>query len=213
MRNQHRQYWLLFGAAAASLIVPIVPGVASAGDRSVDPSTLTPPMPDFFGASCAVTGAQISCDLAFVDPVAPVEEPTGIMCDTGIDQFEILDTWTRSVVGKRIYSADGLLLRRHFRDRWQGTFTNAATGSTVGYEQRSTILHDLEVAGDNGTGLEQTTVRLRFVGGSGTVLMQAGRTVLSRDTDEIIASSGPHPFDDFFGGDASALQPLCDALS
>jgi hypothetical protein len=39
----------------------------------------------------------------------------------------VLDTWTRTVTGKRFYDGDGLLLRRHFSDWWDGTLTNSVT--------------------------------------------------------------------------------------
>ena len=116
-------------AFIVAAVLSIGAGPASARDRSVDPGTLTPAPPDFFNATCARTGSLIQCDLAFVDPVSPVEERTGILCGSGATQFEVLDSWTRSVVGKRVYSGDGLLLRRHFRDTWDGAFTNSATGA------------------------------------------------------------------------------------
>lgn len=188
--------------------------VAAAGGRSVDPAELTPPPPDFFNASCNRTGNHITCDLYFIDPIAPVEEPTGIVCGQGADQFEVLDTWTRSVTGTRLYSTDGLLLRRHFFDSWDGTYTNSATGATVSYSQRGTYLHDLAVPGDNSSGLERDTIRLRITGTHGTVLIESGRTVLARADDEIVFQAGQHPFEAYYGhGDESALRPLCEALA
>ena len=61
-------------------------------------------------------GQAIRCDLAFLDPNQPVEQPTGIIYGSGATAFELLDTSTRTVVGKRYYDANGLLLRRHFHD-------------------------------------------------------------------------------------------------
>jgi hypothetical protein len=206
-----------------ALVVALTAGVitlgsttpsSASGDRSVDPSTLTPAPPDFFNSTCAASGTQIICDLAFVDPGAAVEEPLGIVCGTGPDQFEVLDTWTRTVKGKRFYSTDGLLLRRHFDDRWDGTLTNSVTGATVSYTQRGTILHDLTVPGDNSTGLSRETVRLRVFGDTGTVLVDAGRVVRDRaDDDSVVFIAGKHSFEDYWNGDADALDPLCDALS
>jgi hypothetical protein len=201
-------------ALSAGTAATAAPAIAANNTRSVDPATLTPPPPDFFGATCARTGNHITCDLAFLDPIAPVEEPTGIICGTGIHQFEVLDTWTRSVVGKRLYSADGLLLRRHFFDSWDGTLTNSVTGSTVAYSQRGTYLHDLAVPGDNSTGLERDTMLIRVFGTRGTVVIDTGRTVFARADDQIVFQAGQHPFEAYFGqGDVAALQPLCDALS
>jgi hypothetical protein len=56
------------------------------------------------------------------------------------------------VTGKRTYDGDGLLVRRHFRDTWAGTFTNSATGATVAYEQRNTYLHTRPSRGTRAAG-------------------------------------------------------------
>ena len=201
-------------ALAVAAIVAIGTGPAIARDRSVDPGTLSPAPPDFFNATCARTGLLIQCDLAFVDPVSPVEEPTGILCGSGAAQFEVLDTWTRSVVGKRVYSGDGLLLRRHFRDNWDGTFTNSATGATVAYEQRNTYLHDLTIPGNPGTGTEQQTTHLRLDAPEGSVVLESGRVAIAHEEDSVVFASGKHAFAAYFDdGDASALQPICEALS
>lgn len=203
----------VLGAALLSAGLLPLAAVAHAADRSVDPSSLVPPPPAFFNAECLSAGPSISCTLAFTDPVSPVNEPTGIVCGNGAQQFEVLDTWTRTVEGKRRYSSDGLLLRRHFRDRWDGTFTNSASGKSVSYSQRNTYLHDLGVPGDPGTGVQKNTVHLRVFDARGTVLMDVGRVVLSVDDDQVILRSGKSPFDDYWTGDSDALRPLCDALS
>ena len=207
-----KRYALVATAAALLGTVAAAPSV-SAADRSVDPASLTPPPPDFFDASCSRSGRQIICDLAFVDPVSPVEEPSGILCGSGASEFEVLDTWSRTVVGKRFYSSDGLLLRRHFNDDWNGTLTNSATGATVSYQQHNTYLHDLGTPGDSATGFERQTTHLRATADDGnTVLIDAGRVVLSHDDDSVVFQAGPHPINDYFEGDAAALSALCDAL-
>jgi hypothetical protein len=189
-------------------------GPASAGDRSVDPTTLTPAPPDFFNAVCARTGSQIQCDLAFVDPVQPVLEPTGILCGSGAGAFEVLDTSIRTVTGKRYYSADGLLLRRHFDDSIHGTWTNSVTGATVTYEQHDTTLHDLAVPGDVQTGTEAQTTHVRLMTPHGSVVLESGRAVLDHASESFVFAAGHHAFGDYFdNGNRQALQPVCDALS
>ena len=89
-------------------------GAATAAPAEVDPSTLTPAPPDYFNAECREAGQQIICDLEFVDPFHPVNEPTGIICDSAAGPFEVLDTSDRWVQGKRYYNTEGLLERRHF---------------------------------------------------------------------------------------------------
>ena len=199
---------------ALTAVLCVGPMPARAGDRAVDPSTLTPAPPEFFNAVCNRTGGQIQCDLAFVDPVSPVEEPTGIVCGTGRAQFEVLDTWRRSVVGKRVYDGDGLLLRRHFSDRWNGTLTNSVTGTTASYKQRNTYLHDLAVAGDTGTGTEQQTTHLRLISPHGSTILESGRVVIAHEDDAVVFASGKHALADYFdNGNAAAVQPICDSLS
>ena len=127
---------------------------------------------------------------------------------------EVLDTWSRTVVGKRFYTSDGLRRRRHFNDDWNGTLTNSATGATVSYQQHNTYLHDLGTPGDSATGLERQTTHLRATSADGaTVLIDAGRVVLSHDDDSVVFQAGPHPISDYFEGDAAALTALCEALS
>jgi hypothetical protein len=189
-------------------------GSAFAGDRTVDPSTLTPAPPDFFNATCTWTGGRIQCDVAFVDPVSPVEEPTGILCGSGASQFEVLDTWSRTVIGKRVYNSDGLLVRRHFRDTWTGTLTNSATHATVPYEQRNTYLHNLTVPGDPGSGQEQQTTHLRLATRVGSVVLESGRVVIDYDRDALVFASGKHALAAYFDdGDTDAIQPVCAALT
>ena len=70
---------------------------------------------------------------------------------------EILCSQTRSVVGKRIYSAAGDLLQRHFREDLSGTLSNPATGGSVAWIAQDTVLHDLAVPREVGTGTTRFT--------------------------------------------------------
>lgn len=205
---------LVLAAAVVASICALTPSPSvSAADRGIDPSTLTPPPPDFFNAVCNRAGGKIICDLAFVDPVHPVEEPTGIVCGSQADEFEVLDTWDRTVVGTRYYSADGLLLERHFHDHVVGTYTNSVTGATVSYESRTNFRHLLAVPGDNSTGNESQTGHLRIYSAAGTVELDVGRVVFAHEDDAVIFVAGQHPIGDYFNGNNTALQPLCDALA
>ena len=198
-------------ALAASLaLAPSSP--AAAANQPVDPSTLTPPPPDFFNAQCREAGRAIQCDLAFVEE-QPVAQPTGIICESGGTSFEILDTFTRTVVGKRFYDANGLLLRRHFHDDWVGTWTNSVTGATVPYDQQTMVIHDLTTPGDNSSGAERATGFLRFYSSHGTVLIDVGRVVTAVADGALLFLSGQHPIGEFINGDPTALDPLCDALA
>jgi hypothetical protein len=186
---------------------------ANAAPQSVDPSTLNPAPPDTFNATCTMKGVNIVCDLHFTE--MPMDnEPNGVVCDSASGPVNILETSTRSVVGKRFYDADGNLLRRHFRDEWVGTLTNPVTGKSATYLQTDRILHDLAVPGDNTTGSEEVTMRLRVLSTPGsTVFVDAGRTVLTEADGTIEFQAGPHRFGDYFvNGDIPALAPLCAGL-
>ncbi|WP_457254518.1 hypothetical protein [Pedococcus sp. P5_B7] len=205
--------------AAASLVLAMgaltaTAGQAGAAPAPVDPATLTPAPPDFFNATCTHNGVGITCDLHFTEVVLD-HEPNGVVCDTPAGPVELIETNTRSVVGKRFYDRDGLLLRRHFRDEWAGTMTNPVSDRSVTYAQADRILHDLAVPGDNTTGTEEMTTRLRVVNDAGsTIFVDAGRTVIREADGTIEFQAGPHRFDDYFvNGDAAAIAPLCAALT
>ena len=191
-------------AATLLLVAPV------AATEPVDPNTLTPPPPAAFNPSCERIGANIVCELAFSDPPI-VGEPSDLHCDGD----QILISQTRAVVGRRIYDIDGNLLKRHFREDFTGSFTNPTSGQTVSWVSHATVIHTLASPGDIATG--QTTssgLSIRISGSAGdTVLVDAGRLLIDEASGEIIASAGPHHFDDYFvRGDGDALRPLCDAL-
>src|SRR4051812_7741447 len=112
-----RGFRLLVMALAGTLLVSLSLATPASARDSVDPGTLNPPPPDAFNASCFRTGSHISCSLAFSDPDI-VDELSGVVCDG----TELLVSQSRSVVGKRLYDADGNLLQRHFREYLDGTF-------------------------------------------------------------------------------------------
>jgi hypothetical protein len=203
------------GLALVTAMTLLAPGsyALAFADHTVDPSTLNPPPPAQFNPVCKAVGEQTICDVTFADP-AVVAEPTGIQCGSGPGAFEVLTSFTRSVDGKRYYDQDGNLTRRHFHDLIVGTYTNPLTGASVSFRQHDTIMHDLAVAGDIATGTEAFTVEIRVTTShGGTVLIDAGRTVIAESDGTVLFEAGQHPFDAYFVfGDASALQPLCDAL-
>jgi hypothetical protein len=113
---------------------------------------------------------------------------------------------------KRYYDQNRNLLRRHFREYFEGTFVNPITHTALAYSGSDTHLDDLAVPGDVNTVTQAITGSVRiFLGqGNGTLALDTGRIV---DSQGILAESGQHPFVDYFVfGDTAALQPLCDAL-
>lgn len=202
------------GRQAAGLIVALATVLAlapsAAAREPIDPSTLNPAPPATWDVTCDRQGSGIVCDLSFDDP-AIVGEPSGIVCD-GV---ELLLSGTRSVVGKRFYDANGDLLQRHFRESLAGSFTNPATGLVATWIQHDTVIHNLGTPGDLASGTFSVSgLTTQVIGPDGqTILVDAGTSLQDGATGDPIRAGGPHPFFDYFAlGDASALQPLCDAL-
>jgi hypothetical protein len=207
MRPTHASVFLF--VVVFSVMALAFPAIVAAR-TPIDPATLIPPPPPEFNPVCEQVGNGIICELAFTDPLT-VDEPSGVLCGT----TELLFSQTRSVVGKRFYDADGFLLRRHFHEDVSGTWTNPVTGATANFVGGAAILHDLTVPGDvtSGTTRSSGSVRI-YVPGAGTILLaDAGHTVLDEATGTVLAQSGQHPFEAYFGhGDLSALDALCSAL-
>jgi len=181
----------------------------------VDPTTLNPAPPPDFNPVCERVGNQIICEVQFSDP--PFAGGSGVICGSGANTFEALQFQNRSVRGKRYYDANGDLLRRHFREVFEGTFVNPITHKALAYSGSDTHLHDLAVPGDISSGTEAITGSVRiFLGpGNGTLAIDTGRLVVPGEgsTDNTFEEKGQHPFFDYFVfGDTAALQPLCDAL-
>jgi hypothetical protein len=199
--------------ALPAILASLAVAAPVAARTPVDPNTLNPAPPDFFNASCYDGAAGTICDLAFVDPDSPwIDEPSGILCGS----TELLFSQVRSVVGKRYYDADGNLLQRHFRESLDGTFTNPVTGRSVPWTQHDTVLHNLATPGDVDSGHIRITGLFTkvFLPGGRVVQINAGTFVQEAATGDITHEGGPHPLNDYFiGGDASAMQSVCDALS
>lgn len=207
----------LAAATAAALIALVTfasPSTASMGGNNtpVDPASLTPPVPAGFNATCFVIGNHISCSLAFSDPDV-VNEPSGIICGS----TELLFSQTRSVVGTRLYTADGLLLQRHFIETLNGNFTNPVTGKVALWTQHDTIIHNLAVPGDGTSGNAHVSgLETRvFTPGGGTIMSDTGTLIFADAGEgEPVFLSAHHPFFDYFGlGDTTAVAPLCNALA
>jgi len=196
-------FTLVFAISSSLAPIPVF------AREPVDPTTLNPPPPPNFNPVCERVGNEIICDIRFSDPV--VAEGSGLTCGSGAGAFEPFLFQTRSVRGKRYYDENGNLLRRHFQEVFEGTFTNPITHKAIAFSGSDTHLHVLAVPGDNATGTEAITgsVRFFFGPGSGTFAFDTGRLLIDVSADTVLAESGQHPFLDNFD---SAVQALCDAL-
>ena len=205
-RTTLRRFSRLILAVTGGFVLTAALATSASARTPVDPSTLNPAPPASFNAVCYRDGSHITCDLAFSDPDI-VDAPSGIICNG----TELLMSQSRSVVGKRTYDADGNLLQRHFIESMNGKFTNPDTGKLALWAGHDTVIQNLAVAGDANTGTEHIaglTPRVWLPDG-GTILTDAGYTLLDVATGEtLISESAHHPFDAYFGsGDTAALAP------
>jgi len=209
-RTTLRRFSRLILAVTSGFVLHTALATSASARTPVDPSTLNPAPPASFNAVCYRDGSHISCDLAFSDPDV-VDAPSGIICNG----TELLDSHSRAVVGKRTYDAEGNLLQRHFIESLHGTFTNPDTGKVALWSQHDTVIQNLAVPGDANSGTEQITglTPRVWLPDGGTILTDAGYTLLDVATDETLSESAHHPFDAYFGsGDTAALAPLCATL-
>lgn len=200
----------LIMAATGCLVVTTAMATSASARTPIDPSTLNPAPPASFNAVCYRDGSHIRCDLAFRDPDI-TNDPSGIICAG----TELLISQSRSVVGQRTYDANGNLLQRHFREYLQGTFSNPDTGKVALWTQHDTVIQNLAVPGDLTTGTEQISGQQSriWLPDGGTILTDAGYTLVDAASGAVLQESAHHPFDAYFGsGDTSALTPLCAAL-
>jgi hypothetical protein len=202
-----RRFSRLVLAATGGLVLTVALAVPASARTQVDPSTLNPPPPASFNPVCFRDGSHITCDLAFSDPDV-VDDPSGIVCDGTM----LLASFSRSVVGKRTYDADGNLLQRHFRESLDGTFRNPDTGGVALWTQHDTVISNLAVPGDQATGTESSSglITRVWLPGGGTILTDAGRLLADAATGELVKVSAHHPI---VLGDPSALASLCAALA
>jgi hypothetical protein len=144
-------------------------------------------------------------------------EDTGIVCGSGADAFDIIDTATVHKYGPSFYDENGNFVKDILFIDTVGTLNNSVTGASVAYKSRS-IEHDsIAVPGDfNSTFTSVTTGEMNVVvPGAGVVWQGTGRFVDTFDPngDETLNFYGPHdPLVYFLLGDTSVAEKLCVAL-
>jgi hypothetical protein len=140
-------------------------------------------------------------------------EDTGLVCGSGASAFHVYDRATVTVRDVKYYDENGNFLRDVDHLSGAGEFSNPLTGAIVPYTIHQTVIFVQSIPGDlsspvtiNGMG------EMNFVApGIGAILVNAGRVVdlFNGDTDTFLQIAGRQ---DFFNGNAAALQRLCAAL-
>jgi hypothetical protein len=154
------------------------------------------------GAICSGTTVE-SFDVA----------PSGFLCGATADPIELLfvDSHTNvSVI--RFYDEDGNLTRRLRREQGAGTLLNPVTGLTILTTQIAEFTSILATPGDFNTATEtQRGVVKFYLPGAGVLFIDVGRAVIPPDPS-LGSDTGQHPFDQYFNGDTSVFEPVCEAL-
>jgi hypothetical protein len=208
---------LLLHASIVAAVTALVAASAGLAGQPVT-QTLNPPAPSYY--TCTVVGQGTICDgnppVESYGPIDTSLEGFAIVCGSGASAFDVFDTATDVVTARRVYDADGNLVRRVLRDDYTfGEFSNPLNDATVPYTQTDIRTDVLAVPGDLGSATETTTWNIHFHarGAGAPVLINTGRTVQAPD-GTIESQSGRLEFFDIFGGgETSLLAPLCAALS
>jgi len=201
------------GLCAASALVPVSAGFAG------QPVTQTPnpPAPSYY--TCKTVGEGTICEgnppTESYGPIDTALGPDPIVCGTGASAFDVFDTATDELTARRVYDADGNLVRRVLTDDYTfGEFSNPLTGATVPYSQSDIRTDVLAIPGDLGSATETTTWNIHYhaAGAGAPVLVNTGRTVRSPDFTIEFRAGRLEFLDIFVDGDTSLLTPLCAAL-
>jgi hypothetical protein len=171
----------------------------------------------------ALTGALALAPAAFAAPSGYFDftktytEDTGIVCGSGSNSFDVIDSATQHKYGPSFSDVNGNFVKDVLYIDTAGTFSNSVTGASIPYKARS-IEHDsVAIPGDfNSTFTAITTGEMNIVvPGSGAAWQATGRFVdtFYPNGDETLAFYGPHdPAVYFFLGETSVADKLCAAL-
>jgi hypothetical protein len=144
-------------------------------------------------------------------------EDTGIVCGSGANSFDVIDSATVHRYGTSFFDENGDFVKDIGYTDTRGTFSNSVSGASLTYKSRSVNHDSLAIPGDfNSTFTGITTGEMQIIApGGGVVWQNTGRFVdtFEPNGDETLAWQGPH--DDLvygFLGDTSVAQQLCTAL-
>jgi len=135
-----------------------------------------------------------------------------LVCGSGATAFDVFESAVGNSVARRIYDADGNLVKRYRYDQTDGQYSNPLNAPAVPYKETLTNVDELAVPGDFGSSTLTTTGEFIVRPAHGAPLLKdIGRTVVGPD-GSLDFSAGPQDLFDYFGGDTSVLGPLCAAL-
>ena len=168
-------------------------------------------------AALALAPAAVAAPSGYFDETFALTEDTGIVCGSGANTFDVINSATVHRYGPDFVDQNGNFVKDINYIDTDGTFSNSITGASIAYKARS-IEHDsLAIPGNfNSTFTAITTGEMQVMApGSGVVWQNTGRFVDSVDPngDESLAWQGPH--DDLVYGfldETSVAQTLCAAL-
>ena len=193
------------GVCAIVILTLAAPGYAG---QPVS-QTLNPPPPAF--ETCKSLGNGTLCEGSIASSYGPID--TGLICGSGAHTFHVFDAASENEVARRVYDADGFLVRRDRHDRYAGQLSNPSAGTALPYTQAQEMTDELLVPGDLGSAT--TTLTGEWLLKSATdapVLIGAGRDVFAPD-GSVEFAAGPSGFLDLLAGADSALAPVCAALA
>ena len=196
-------------ALAMAALGLVMAGGAVASAQPPTEVTLNPAPPDSY--TCTPIGNGTRCLLDVT--TTGIVEDSGIVCGTGADAFEIVDSASRRVKAERWYDREGNLVKRVRANLFSDSrLTNPVTGVFVTYDQHDIDTDLFAVPGDLGSATTYSNEHLIAIApGYGTVLVNTGRSVYGSD-GSVISQTGRRDLDAYFGGDASVVMSLCAAL-
>ena len=190
--------WLAVVTAASTLAAP--PTLPTLNTPPSIPAWLT----------CKATGEGAICSGT---TVLNSDGPSSLFCGSTANPIELLLVDSHTNVSLiRFYDADGNFFRRHRGEQTEGTILNPVTGLTVLTTQIAEFSSSFGTPGDfdTATNTQRGVVKF-YLPGAGVLLIDVGRAVI-RDDGTLVDESGQHQLDQYFGGDTSVLEPVCEAL-
>jgi hypothetical protein len=207
-----RPFLIASSVCAAGALILVSPGLAGQPVTQ----TLNPPPPSY--ETCKAVGDGTICQGTTTfsyGPIDTADEGPPLVCGSGAGTFDVFDSEVGNSLARRIYDANGNLVRRMRYDQvTQGQNSNPLTGAVVPYTSTLTNIDVLAVPGDLGSTTLTTTGEFIVRPPRGApVFVDVGRAVLRFEPDfSVDFLSGRQDLFAYGFGDTSVLEPLCAAL-